>query len=94
MRGNTAMYADIAAGLLPPPVKLAVRCSAWPAHELDEIVAARAGGANDEQVRALVRRQLEARKQAFAALNLPVAVEQPNAGRRPRRGAAAGIEAA
>jgi predicted DNA-binding transcriptional regulator AlpA len=84
LRGTTAFYADVAAGLIGPGVRLGVRCVAWPAHELDEIVAARAGGADDEQVRALVRRQIEARRQAFAALNLPAAAEQPKDASRRR----------
>jgi prophage regulatory protein len=87
-RGNTSIYVDVAAGLLPPPVRLGARCVAWPAHELDEIVAARAGGANDEQVRALVRRQIEARKQALEALNLP---QTPSASLGRRRAKAAEV---
>lgn len=43
-------------GLLPPPVLLGGRASAFIAAEIDAVIAARANGASDDEVRALVRR--------------------------------------
>jgi prophage regulatory protein len=42
-------------GLLPPPVRLSPRCSAWVAEEIDAVNSARIAGRADDDVRALVR---------------------------------------
>lgn len=46
-------------GLLPSPIKIGERCVAWDASEIAAIMAARRRGADNEQVRQLVK-QLEA----------------------------------
>lgn len=69
-----AVYLNIDAGLLPKPVKVGPRASAWPEAEIEHILTARAGGATDEQIRALVNTLHDARKAAWAALQNAVAV--------------------
>lgn len=50
-------YADIKQGLCTPPVKLG-RASAWPEHEIDELVRAQIAGADESRRRKLVLRLL------------------------------------
>jgi len=58
-------YAKIAAGLFPAPVKIGGRRAAgYPEHEVDAIIAARIAGKSDQQIRELVQRLHEARKEA------------------------------
>lgn len=48
-------------GLLPPPIPLGGRAAAFIADELVAVVAARAHGATDEDIRALVKRLVTGR---------------------------------
>ena len=64
---KTKLYADAAAGLLPPPIKLGPKCARWGAHELQAVVRARLGGANDEQVRSLVQELIAFRRELAPA---------------------------
>jgi predicted DNA-binding transcriptional regulator AlpA len=41
-------------GLMTPPVRLAERSTAWIEGDIDAIIAARVGGANDDEIRKLV----------------------------------------
>ena len=59
-RGNSALYADIAAGLMVPPVKLG-RVSAWPEHEVEAVIRARVAGRSDDDIRVLVSGLVAAR---------------------------------
>lgn len=52
----------IASGLLPPQFSLGGLASGWYEIELKEIAAARAAGASDDDVREIVKRQIERRK--------------------------------
>jgi predicted DNA-binding transcriptional regulator AlpA len=63
LRGHarTKRYADIAAGLLPPPVVRGPRDSRYPLSEIEAVVAAEIAGASVEERRALVRRLVAAR---------------------------------
>lgn len=61
---KSTIHLDIRKGLFPAPVKIGPRASAWPAHETDQILAARLAGQTDDQIRALVSRIHEARKHA------------------------------
>jgi prophage regulatory protein len=63
---RSAYYAMTAAGLLPPLVKISSRASAVPAHELEQVNAARIAGRTDDEIRALVRR-LHASRSTLAA---------------------------
>lgn len=63
-RGRSTIYSDIADGLMVPPVALGARCAGWPAHEVDQIIAARVAGATDEDIRQLVARLVAERRRA------------------------------
>ena len=49
-------------GLLPPPIDIGGGASAFYADELAEVIAARAAGLGDEDVRVIVARQIAARR--------------------------------
>ena len=65
-RSRTRIYVDIANGLMVQLVRLGPRASGIPSGELDAILAAKTGGASDEQIRALVRSLHERRADAAA----------------------------
>lgn len=52
---KTTIYARIADGTFPPPVKLGPRAVAWPAHEVAACNDAVIRGANQDAVRTLVK---------------------------------------
>jgi len=58
---RSVVYAQVKAGLLPPPIRLAPQTSAWPEHELNEVLKARFTGKSDDEIRALVKRLIETR---------------------------------
>lgn len=60
-RSRSTIYGDIRAGRFTPPVALGPRCSAWPAHEVGQIIAAHAAGASDREIRQLVARLIAER---------------------------------
>lgn len=70
-------YRLVQEGLLPPPVKLGERASAWIREELDAVMEARVTGAAPEAIRALVA-------------DLVAARNRPAPGAR-RRGTAIGV---
>lgn len=53
-RSRSSIYRDIATGTMTPPVSIGRRCAAWPAREVDAIIAARIAGATEDDIRALV----------------------------------------
>lgn len=55
-------------GLLPPPFALGGRARGWLSAELEEIAAALAAGATDDEIRGIVRSQVERRKARLAEL--------------------------
>jgi len=59
---KTQWHGAVKAGLMTPPFKLTERCAAVYDDEIAEVVAARAAGKTDEEIRALVRRQVAARQ--------------------------------
>lgn len=61
---RSSVYRHIAEKLLPPPVHLGAKTSAWPEHEVDAVNRARLAGADDATVRALVADLIAARKAA------------------------------
>jgi prophage regulatory protein len=63
-RGRSTIYRDVQLGLLPPPISLGARCSGWLAHEIDAIITARATGATDDEIRAIVARLVAERRRA------------------------------
>lgn len=66
--GRSKRYADIRKGLFTPAIRFGHKTAAWPAHEVRKIVAARARGYTDEQLKTLV-------KQLVAERGLPLATE-------------------
>ena len=59
---NSTLYLKIAEGTFTPGVKLGLRSVAWPEYEVDAINAARIAGKSDEEIRALVKELVAARK--------------------------------
>jgi len=59
--GRSSLYDAIAAGLWTPPVKMG-RASAWPDYETTALIGARIAGADNEQMRVLVRDLLRKRQ--------------------------------
>ena len=55
---KSARAAKVLDALLPPPVRLGGKASAFIAAELEAVTMARAAGATDDEVRALVRRMV------------------------------------
>lgn len=66
------------AGLLPTPVRLSVKRVGWIEAELDDVLAARAAGWNDDEVRQLVRGLIADRTARVAELTRHLS-EEPNA---------------
>lgn len=56
-------YWRISRGEQVPPVKLGPRAAGWIEEEVEQVARARAAGKSTEEIRALVRRLVEARKQ-------------------------------
>lgn len=51
---RSQLYADVTAGLFPPPVKIGPRAAAWVRSEYQQVLAARVAGKSDDQIRELV----------------------------------------
>jgi prophage regulatory protein len=62
-RSRSAFYEDQKRGLMPPPVSLGVRCSAYPTTEIDKVLEARVAGKSDDEIRELVARLVAQRKE-------------------------------
>lgn len=61
-KGRTQHYADIERGVFPTPILIGGRATAHPKHETDAVLAAQMAGANEDELRALVRELIEARR--------------------------------
>ncbi len=59
---KSSFYAQIAEGLLPPPIRMGKRSVGWLESEINAIVFARAKGQSDEEIRSLVKQLVEQRK--------------------------------
>ena len=57
-----AVYRNVRAGLLPPPVKIGQRSSAWPQNEIEQITAARIAGLSNDEIMSLVKKLVADRK--------------------------------
>lgn len=64
-RSRSAHYLDIQQGLFTPPVAIGARAVGWPTREAEALNAARIAGQSDDEIRALVKRLLDARKVAI-----------------------------
>ena len=58
---HSTTYADVKAGLLPPPVKLGRRSSGWIAREVAAVQQARIAGKTEDEIRELVSQLLTQR---------------------------------
>lgn len=59
---RSTVYARIKQGLWTPPIKWGPRASGWPAHEVDALIRARIAGKTDDEMRALVKDLIAARR--------------------------------
>lgn len=58
---KSTIYREIGRGLIPPPVRIGVRTSGWPDHEIDEVNLARLRGQSNDEIRHLVTELVNAR---------------------------------
>ncbi len=61
-------YVHIAEGTFTPPVNIGARAVGWPEYEVDAIVAALISGKSVDELRALVKELLSARKSISSKL--------------------------
>lgn len=64
--GTTSIYTRVKDGLLPPPIKITERCSAWPEHEIDAINHALIAGRDMAEIRTIVRDLVADRQKSTA----------------------------
>ena len=64
---RSTIYREIGEGLLPPPVRISERSSAWPDDEIDAVNRARIQGKSDSEIRDLVSDLVSARMVRSAA---------------------------
>jgi prophage regulatory protein len=62
-RSRSQIYRDIQLGVMTPPVRAGSNISVWPDHEVQEINEAEVAGASTDELRALVQRLIQRRKQ-------------------------------
>jgi prophage regulatory protein len=62
-KSRSAHYRDVNAGMFPAPVRVGRRAVAWPAHEVQAILAAQVAGKGDAEIRDLVARLVSARSE-------------------------------
>jgi prophage regulatory protein len=63
----SAIYEQVAAGLLPQPIKYGLRTKRYLSDEIQAVVDARAAGADEDEIRALVKRLHAARTKGASA---------------------------
>lgn len=74
---RSTIFARVKSGMLPPPVSLGDRALGWPAHELATLRRARAAGMDEDTLRALVRRIVEARAEEALRIKAELLGAQP-----------------
>ena len=58
---KSTVYREVGDGLLPPPVRIGERASAWPDDEIDAINLARLRGKSNDEIKLLVADLVAAR---------------------------------
>ncbi len=58
---KSTVYREVGDGLLPPPVRIGERASAWPDDEIDAVNLARLRGQTNNEIRNLVTELVNAR---------------------------------
>jgi|GEM_PF-786688 len=66
--GRTAVIEAINAGLLPPTIPLGARAVGYLRHELEVIIAARAAGRTEADIKELVAQLVSSREETLSAL--------------------------
>jgi prophage regulatory protein len=61
---RSTLYLRIKQGLMPPPIKLGERSSAWPSYEIAAVNAARIAGKSESEIRQFVKSLIRNRKKA------------------------------
>ena len=74
-KSRAAHYRDQKQRLFPQGVKVGKRAVAWPAHEVDEILAAQLAGVTDDELRILVT-NIEAARKEIKSQASPMVEEQ------------------
>ena len=78
---HATFQTKIKQGLLPTPVKITERCSAWPIHELDAVNRAIVAGQTPDQIKFLVTELVNSRRAAASGLkavqDVPYEAQQP-----------------
>ena len=69
---RSTLYLKIKDGTFPPPVSLGARSVGWPSYEINAINAARIAGKSKDEIRALVKELITARKTADCGLDHPL----------------------
>jgi len=59
---KSTLYNRVDKGLWPKPVSLGPRAVGWPAHEVTALISAILAGQSDDEIRALVKSLVQARK--------------------------------
>lgn len=62
---RSTLYDAIRRGVWPPPIRLGANSVAWLDHESQAVIAARAAGKSDDQIRGLVKELVAARSEAI-----------------------------
>jgi len=73
---RSTVYRDIKDGLLPPPVRIGDRASAWPDNEIDAVNQARLAGVSGEEIKQLVAALVRERHSHAAFNTSPTYVER------------------
>lgn len=66
-RSLTSIYAAVNDGTLPRPVRIGPRATAWPEHEVDQVIGARIAGLPDAQIAELVAKLHQGRESMVVA---------------------------
>jgi prophage regulatory protein len=75
LKSQASLYEHADSGVLTRPIKVGPKASGWPEHEIDAILEARAIGATNDEIRAIVKGLHGKREQALAAMRANSASE-------------------
>lgn len=68
LSARSSVYAQVSSGILPPPIKIGARASAWIEREIDAVIAARIAGKSQGEIRTLVKDLIAKRGDIFSGL--------------------------
>ena len=61
---NTSLFEQTRAGIFPPPISLGARAVGFISHEIQTVLAARAAGKSDDEIRLIVKALIKLRQQS------------------------------